>query len=186
MKKTQKDSAEDIVFTADNAENIREALACCKNILVCGIKGVGKITNTVTAVKDNTNVYYIGNPFDYEGKRRPGSYEKYLKYILSLKNDIKIIEDIERLFKIREDIILIIDEIFGRSEAQLGQIGRLFDAENIKVVQIVGCMKTMGDLIDKCDIIIELHPDGAFTVDKELGKAICRIFGKTDKPLFDV
>lgn len=178
MKKVIKELTKDIIFTKDNADNIRKVVGIYKNVLVCGIKGVGKITNTVTAVKDNTNVYYIGNPFDYEGKRRPGSYEKYLKYISSLKEDIKIVEDINRLFRVRSDIILIIDEIYGRSDAQLEQISRLFDVENIRIIQIVGCMKNMGGLIDKIDIIVELHHDWAFIIDKELGKAICNIFGR--------
>lgn len=167
----------DLAFTGDNPENIRKAIEKHKNILICGIKGVGKITNTITAVKNNTNVYYIGNPFDYEGKRRPGSYEKYLKYIASLKNDITIVADLKELFDIKDEIILIIDEIYGRSEEELRKISRIFDTENIRVVQIVGCMKNMRELIQKIDLIVELHPDGAFFIDKELAVAICRIYG---------
>ena len=49
--------------------------------------------------------------------------------------------------------------------------------DNIQVIQIVGCMKNMGRLIDKIDIIIDMHHNGAFIVDKGLAKAICRIFG---------
>jgi hypothetical protein len=178
MKKNTKEGELGIPFIKDNSFNIRKILDSHKNILICGIKGVGKITETVKAVKDNTNVNYIGNPVDYEGKMRPGSYEKYLKYILSLKKDITIVDDIDSLFRIKGDIILIIDEIYGRNSAQLDRIGRLLDRDNIHVVQIVGCMKYMGSLIDKIDIILELHLDGAFIIDKELGKAICRILGK--------
>ncbi len=167
-----------MVLTADNPSNIRALMGHYKNLLICGIKGVGKITNTVTAVKEKKNVCYLGNPVDFEGRRRPGSYEKYLKYILSLKADMKIIDDIDSLFGTRDRIVLIIDEIYGRSERQMEQISRLFHAENIQIVQIVGCLKNMGDLIQKIDVIIELHPDGAFLIDKELGQAICRIFGK--------
>ncbi len=46
-----------------------------------------------------------------------------------------------------------------------------------QIVQIVGCMKNMGNLIDKIDIGIDLHHGGALVVDKELAKAICRILG---------
>ena len=155
-----------VVLTRDNPGNIRSVIGCCKNIVICGVKGVGKITNTVQAVRENTNVYYIGNPVDYEGKKRPGSYERYLNYIMSLKKDLTIVKS-----------ILIIDEIYGRSEAQLEQIDKLFDMDNIQVIQIVGCMKNMGRLIDKIDIIIDMHHNGAFIVDKGLAKAICRIFG---------
>ena len=98
-KETTQQQIQD-TFTGDNIDNIRKAIAQGKNILICGVEGVGKITNTVQAVKDATNVYYLGNPLDYEGKMRPGSYEKYLKYIHSLKKDIKIIEDIEGFFTI--------------------------------------------------------------------------------------
>ena len=169
-------------FTGDNINNIRHAIAQGKNILICGVEGVGKITNTVQAVKDATNVYYLGNPLDYEGKMRPGSYEKYLKYIHSLKKDIKIIEDIEGLFAITQPIILIIDEVYGRSDAEFSQISRLLDMQNIRIIQITGCIKNMKRLIDKIDFILELHVEGAFSVEKDLAQAICRILGK-EKPV---
>lgn len=182
MKKDKKINNVQDTFTGDNIENIKKALLQGKNILICGVEGVGKISNTVKAVKDATNVYYLGNPFDYEGKMRPGSYEKYLKYIHSLKHDIKIIEDIEGLLTIDRPIILIIDEIFGRSDLEFQQIGRLLDMQNILVIQITGCIKNMKRLIDRIDFILELHVEGAFSVEKELAQAICRILGR-DKPV---
>ena len=178
MKKTPKADDKNIVFTGDNVENMKKVIDYYKNILICGVKGVGKITNTVQAIQDKTNVYYTGNPVDFEGKSRPGSYEKYLKYILTLKKDIRRIDDINTLFSLKDKIILIIDEIYGRSEEQLAEISRLYDRENMQILQVVGCLKSMGPLIDKIDVIVELHNDGAFLVDTELGKAICRIFGK--------
>lgn len=178
MKTASTEQCKNIAFTSDNADNMKKIIACCKNILVCGVKGVGKITSTVQAVQDKTNVYYTGNPVDFEGKLRPGSYEKYLKYIASLKKDITLINDINTLFTLKDKIVLIIDEIYGRNNEQLDSISRLYDMENIQILQIVGCMKSMGNLIDKVDVIVELHNDGAFIVDNELGKAICKIFRK--------
>jgi hypothetical protein len=177
-KKAPAAPGNNIAFTSDNAENMKKVISGYKNILVCGIKGVGKITNTVQAVQDKTNVYYTGNPVDFEGKSRPGSYDKYLKYIMSLKKDIKMVDDINTLFALKDKIILIIDEIYGRNEEQLKDISRLYAMENIQVLQIVGCMKSMGHLINKIDVIVELHNDGAFIVDNDLGKAICGIFAK--------
>ena len=179
-KENRKQSIQDI-FTGNNTDNIRTAIAQGKNLLICGVEGVGKITNTVQAVKDATNVYYLGNPFDYEGKMRPGSYEKYLKYIHSLKNDIRIVEDIGSLLTVTQPIILIIDEIYGRSEADFAEIGKLLDAANIQIIQITGCIKNMRRLIDKIDFILELHVEGAFAVEKDLAQAICKILG-TEKP----
>ena len=178
MKKKIPAPRNNIAFTSDNAENMKKVIGGYKNILVCGIKGVGKITNTAKAVQNKTNVYYTGNPVDFEGKSRPGSYDKYLKYIMSLKKDISMVNDISALFDLKDNIILIIDEIYGRSEEQLKDISRLYSMENIQVLQIVGCMKSMGPLINKIDLIVELHGDGAFIVDNELGKAICAIFWK--------
>jgi len=178
MKKAPAGEFDNIVFTSDNAENMKAVIKCCKNILVCGIKGVGKITNTIQAVQDETNVYYTGNPVDFEGKSRPGSFEKYLKYIGALKKDIKRVDDLNSLIRLKDKIILIIDEIYGRSEEQLAAISRLYDMENIQILQVVGCMKSMGSLINKIDVIVELHNDGAFIIDKELGRSICAIFGK--------
>jgi hypothetical protein len=181
LKKNMDNKSAMMVFTNDNTSNIRKALEEHKNILICGIEGVGKITHTVQAVKDRTNVCYLGNPVDYEGKMRPGSVQKYLGYIRALKHDIKIIEDIEGVFLIDEPIILIIDEIYGRSVAEFVQIGRLLDRKNIQIIQITGCIKNMKHLIDKMDIILELHVEGAFSVDKDLAQAICRILGR-EKP----
>lgn len=178
MKTKEKDICKKIIFTRDNSENIKKVISCYKNVLICGVKGVGKITNTVQAVRESTNVYYTGNPVDYEGKTRPGSYEKYLHYILSLKKDIHIVDNVDDLLELKDDIVVIVDEIYGRSEAQLAQISRLLDKKNIRIIQIVGCMKYMGMLIEKIDAIVELHLDGAFMIDKELGKAICEILGK--------
>ena len=175
-KKATGKHSKDIVFTSDNVDNMKKVVGDYKNILVCGIKGVGKITNTVQAFQDQTNVYYSGNPVDFEGKSRPGSYDKYLKYIVSLKKDIKLVDDFNPLFGLKDKIILIIDEIYGRSQEQLSDISRLYAMENLQVLQIVGCMKSMGHLINKVDVIVELHNDGAFIVDNELGRAICGIF----------
>lgn len=177
MGKDETGSGKQIAFTKDNPDNIKKVLARYKNILIRGVWGVGKITNTIKALSNNAKVYYVGNPVDFEGKQRPGSYEKYLAYISSLKKDMTIVEDIQSLFKIDQKIILIIDEIYGRSDTQLKQIEKLLDKENIQIVQIVGCMKNMRNLIDKIDIVIDLHHGGAIVVDKELAKAICRIFG---------
>jgi hypothetical protein len=88
-----------------------------------------------------------------------------------------VVDDIQSLFKMDQKIILIIDEIYGRSDTQLEQIEKLLDKENIQIVQIVGCMKNMRNLIDKIDIVIDLHQGGALVVDKQLAKAICGIFG---------
>lgn len=181
MKK-KKEHDESSRFAGDNVSNIRKAIDLHKNVLICGVEGVGKITNTVQAVKDDTNVYYLGNPVDYEGKMRPGSYEKYLKYIHSLKRDIKIIEDIEGIFSIEKPIILIIDEVYGRSGTEYEQIGKLLDMKNIRVIQITGCIKNMKNLITKMNLVLELHNESAFIVDKDLAVAICRILGK-EKPV---
>ncbi|MBI5102538.1 MAG: hypothetical protein HZB33_11985 [Nitrospirae bacterium] len=179
-----KDKDISIEFTADNPANIKKAMQYHKNILIRGIKGVGKITNTMKAVKGKPNVYYVGNPLDYEGKKRPVSYEKYLQYIHSLKSDLTLLNEIGSLPDPDAPAILIIDEIYGRSSEQMDQIGRLLDRQNLQVIQIVGCMKYMGRLIDKMDIIIDLHHDGAFTVDKDLARAICNVLGSKEQSLF--
>lgn len=171
-----------IVLTKDNAENIKRLIACHKNILVCGIKGVGKIIFSLAALKDAPVVHYLGNPFDFEGRRRPGSYDKYLRDIISLRPDLRIVQDIDRLLKTEEEIVLIIDEIYGRSERQLGQIEKLLEVGHIRIIQVVGCMKNMGPLIGKVDIILVLEQEGAFTVDREFGMAVCEILRKRTAP----
>ena len=100
-KKSSGKTGKEIIFTGDNPSNVKKAVTSYKNVLICGVKGVGKITNTIPALEHNNNVYYLGNPVDYEGKLRPGSYGKYLNYILSLKNDLKTVTDITKLFSVR-------------------------------------------------------------------------------------
>ncbi len=171
-------------FTEDNTENMRLAIGRHKNILVCGVQGVGKITHTVGALLDRQNLYYIGNPVDYEGRLRPGSYEKYLHYIHALKTDIKIIGHIEGLFSISEPVVVIVDEIYGRPPEELEAIGRLLDMPNAQVIQIVGCLKYMGELIRKFDLVIELHHNAAYSIDRDLALAICTVLGKKGEKLF--
>ena len=96
---------------------------------------------------------------------------------MSLKKDLTVVKDIPKLFNVNEKIILIIDEIYGRSTLQLEQISKLLDMKDIQVIQIVGCLKNMGNLIDKIDISLDLHHEGTLIVDKDTAKAICRIFG---------
>jgi hypothetical protein len=177
LRKDETGSDKRLEFTKDNPDNIKKVLTRNKNILIRGVVGVGKITNTVKALKGKDKVYYIGNPVDFEGHQRPGSYEEYVNNILSLKQDMTIVEDIRPLLKMDQKIVLIIDEIYGRSDTQLAQIEELLDKENIQIVQIVGCVKNMRNLIGKIDIVIDLQHDGAIVVDKEVAKAICRIFG---------
>lgn len=178
MKKDTQAKNAEIELTRDNPQNVKTVVGHFKNVLICGVEGVGKITHTTAAFRDSTNVFYLGNPVDYEGKLRPGSYEKYLHYIHSLKHDIKIIEDISGLLQMTAGIVLIIDEIYGRNDEELEQIDRLLDMENVRVIQIVGCLKYMGRLINKMNAILELHPDGAFLIDRDLARAICDIFNR--------
>lgn len=175
MKKEVQPSTQ--VLSSDNVENLKAVISGNKNLLVCGVKGVGKITSTINAVSGNNNVYYIGNPVDFEGKNRPGSYDKYLRYISSLKKDITIVKSVADLFSVSQNIVLIIDEIFGRGPDQLEQIRKVLDMKNVRVVLIVGCIKYTGEIIDKMDVIVELHLDGAHIIDKDLAQAICRILG---------
>jgi hypothetical protein len=39
-------------------------------------------------------------------------------------------------------------------------------------------MKYMKQLINKIDIIVVLETNGAFTIDREFGKAVCKILGR--------
>lgn len=170
-----------LAFTKDNVGNLRAVMASHKNLLVCGVKGVGKITNTINAASEDATVYYIGNPVDFEGKNRPGSYDKYLRYISTLRKDITIFKSVADLFSVRQDIVLIIDEIFGRGPDQLEQIRKVLDMKNVRVILIVGCIKYTGEIIDKMDVIVELHLDGAHIIDKDLARAICRILGGSEQ-----
>lgn len=167
-----------VVFTPDNTENMRNVIRRYKNILVCGIRGAGKIRYAVKALKDSPDVYYIGNPVDHEGRSRPGSYQKYVRHIMDIKKDLRIADDISSLLNMKNNCTVIIDEIYERTDQQIKQISSLFDKENIRCIQIVGCMKYMKDLIYKIDFIMVLEPDGAFTVDKAFAQTVCKVLNK--------
>lgn len=171
----------------DNREKItdemRETIKRYKNIVVSGEVGVGKITHTVEAVQDNSNVYYLGNPVDYVGKPRPKGYDKYIDYIISLKKDMRIIATEKEILSfdfssIHEDnAILIIDEIYGRSAEQFEKVLSLLGIGKLKVIIIAGCLKNVGRLIRDIDAAVMLIPDGILLIEKEFAKKICSVLG---------
>ena len=160
-------------------KKMREALAKHKNIVISGEEGVGKITSTLEAIQGEGNVYYIGNPVDYIGKPRPKGYEKYINYIMSLKSDMHIIANEQEILSLDASRlngkILVIDEIFGRSDEQCGKISEILKVENVRVFLITGCLKNVGRVIQGIDTVLMLTKDGVLRFDKEFAVQICTI-----------
>jgi hypothetical protein len=71
----------------------------------------------------------------------------------------------------------LIDEIYGRSAEQYRKIYEILDTEGLKVILIAGCLKNIGKIIEKFDIILMLIHDGIFLLDKDFVMKICKILG---------
>ncbi|MCL5238721.1 MAG: hypothetical protein M1353_12930 [Nitrospirae bacterium] len=162
-------------------KKMREVLKKYKNIVICGEEGVGKITSTLEAVQNEANVYYIGNPVDYIGKPRPKGYDKYINYIMSLKNDMRIVADENEILSLdfpflsESEAILVIDEIYGRSDEQCRKISEILTIKGVKVFLIAGCLKNAGRVIHGIDTVLMLTKDGVLLFDKEFAVQICTI-----------
>ncbi|MBZ0157572.1 MAG: hypothetical protein K8I29_15340 [Alphaproteobacteria bacterium] len=160
---------------------IRDIIRQYKNIAVSGEEGVGKITNTLEALQDTPHVYYIGNPVDYIGKPRAKGYDKYIHYIMSLKKDMHIIADEEEIVSFDpaplagKDTVLVVDEIYGRSDQQYEKILEILGTENIKVFIIAGCLKNISRIVHKIDIVLMLTKDGGLVVESEFIRKVCTI-----------
>lgn len=163
--------------------DLREIIKEHKNIVISGEVGVGKITNTLAALRARANVYYIGNPVDYVGKPRPKGYEKYINYIISLKKDMQIITSEQEILSFdfsslsEKGAILVIDEIYGRSVEQYRKILNILDIENLKIILIAGCLKNVGRIIREFDAILMVIHDGVLSLDKEFVMKICALLG---------
>lgn len=162
---------------------IKEIIRSHKNIVISGEVGVGKITNTLEALQEADNVYYIGNPVDYVGKPRPKGYDKYIDYITSLKRNMRVITEERHILSCdvssmaAEEAVLVIDEIYGRSAEQYKKISEILGTEKVKVLLIAGCIKNVGRIIEKFDAIVMLLSDGTLLLDPEFMKKICLILG---------
>ncbi|MFO0753670.1 MAG: hypothetical protein U0411_10160 [Thermodesulfovibrionales bacterium] len=160
---------------------IREIIRQYKNIAVSGEEGVGKVTNTLEALQDAAHVYYIGNPVDYIGKPRAKGYDKYIHYIMSLKKDMHIIADEQDIVAFDpsplagKDAVLVVDEIYGRSDRQYEKILEILGTEGIKVFIIAGCLKNMSRIVDQIDIVLMLTKDGGLVVESEFIRKVCMI-----------
>ncbi|HAM50592.1 MAG TPA: hypothetical protein DCP92_07810 [Nitrospiraceae bacterium] len=162
---------------------IKEVIKKYKNIVISGEVGVGKIIHTLEALQNRDNVYYMGNPVDYVGKPRPKGYDKYIDYIRSLKKDMRIIASEKEILSVdfssstKKGTVLLIDEIFGRGPKQHEKILEILDCEKVKVIIIAGCLKNIGRIIQKCDIVLMLIQDGTLLLDKEFVEKICSVLG---------
>lgn len=160
---------------------IRELSKQFKNMVVSGEEGVGKITHTVAALEHDPHVYYVGNPVDYVGKPRPKGYDEYISYIASLKGDMHILADEKNILALPAQLpsdresILIIDEVFDRSEAQYDTIIELLNRERVKTYLITGCLKNIGRLVHHIDAVLMLTKDGVLVFNKEFAAKVCAI-----------
>jgi len=172
------------IVVCTGSEAISRAVARYKNIVICGIQGVGKLTNTIKAVKGRLNVYLIENTFDFDGKTKAKGYERYINYLKSLKEDLIIFDSMFSETGIafsqsNEDRIIIIDGIFGRSPKEIEAISGFFENYDVRVILIDRCIRYLEDMLNRFEIVIELTHDGAVLMPIETALEICRVLNKT-------
>lgn len=162
------------------ATAFQNALEQHGTIVVSGDEGVGKILHSLDALKEAENVYFIGNPLDYRGESRPGGYEPYLEHIRSLKPDLTMIATEKDLLSIEPSSLagtsttFLVDEVYGRSDAQRAKLYELISAGAVRTVIVTGCMKNLHNLIDLVDAGLMLTGKSALFVDGDYVKKICR------------
>lgn len=192
MKKDKK--GDTIIFSRDNSETIKKIAKDNRNIVVCGIQGVGKLTVTINAVKDMDEVFFLENTFDYDGRLKEQGYKKYINFILSLKKDMTVIssfldeaavplfaeERSKPLFAIRKHKVVVVDAIYGRNEVEKEHIIKLLENKDVTVILIVRCIKYLDTIIRKFDVIVELTQDGALLLSTETAEMICKVLKDSD------
>lgn len=172
------------IVVCTSTEAISRAIARYKNIVICGIQGVGKLTGTIKAVKDHPHVYLIENTFDFDGKTKAKGYDRYIGYLKSLKEDLIIIEGLltergREFTNSKEDRIIIIDGIFGRSDREIEALANFYENYDVRVILIDRCIRYLEDILPHFEIVIELTHDGAVMLPIETALQICRVLNKT-------
>jgi hypothetical protein len=160
--------------------DFRTTLDQYKTIVVTGDEGVGKIVHTLAALHDTANVFFIGNKLDYRGQTRPGGYQQYLEHIRPLKSDLTIVATESAIFELDRATLtdwhatLLIDEVYGRSDAQRTKLYELISAEGIKTVIVTGCMKNLHALIELVEAGLMLTGRSALFIEGDYIKKLCK------------
>ncbi|MFQ3574395.1 MAG: hypothetical protein SNJ53_07170 [Thermodesulfovibrionales bacterium] len=175
------------IIVCTSKEAISRALARYKNIIICGIQGVGKLTNTIKAVKDWRYVCLIENTFDFDGKTKAKGYDKYINYLLSLKGDLVIVDSLmseqgREFSESKEDRILLVDGVFGRKEDEIKAISSFFENYDVRVILIDRCIRYLEDYLESFEIVLELTHDGAVILPINSALEICKVLNKSLSP----
>lgn len=161
--------------------DIHQAISRFRSIVVCGEEGAGKLTNTLTALQSTDNVYYIGNPVDYEGKWRPKGYVNYISFVMTLKRDMYIIANEIEILSIDpqnlhgKDAVVVIDEVFGRGQKQIDKLTDILSLEDVRVVLITGCLKNIGPLVSQIEAGVMITGNGTLPIEGDFLKKICSL-----------
>jgi hypothetical protein len=154
-------------------------LTTYKNVVVSGEEGVGKLRYTLAALKSEQNLYYIGNPFDYEGKTRAQGYDEYVRQVRSLHTGMQVVlreSDILSLdvSKISgTGAVMVIDEMYGRCPTQCEKLLGIFLNDTIRVAVITGCLRNVGVGCDSLDRGVLLTEAGLFEIEQTFLKKMC-------------
>lgn len=180
-----KSNDKQFITSPDKTEPVKSVLKNHKNIVICGIQGVGKIYNVVSALKDKPNVYILQSNVDYEGKFKEIVFTKYIEFLRSIKEDIQILPAIDEetkknLLASKEPIYLVIDGLYGRAKEELSHIYDLIDAEHITLLAIVRCLNHLRSMITQFDIVLELTHDGALYLSVQTAELICQVLSKNE------
>ncbi len=160
-------------------KHLGEVLTGFKNVVVSGNEGVGKLKYTIAAFESEKNLYYIGNPFDYEGKARPQGYDEYVRQVKALKADMHVIIKEGDILSLdlstlsNSGAVVVIDEMYGRCPTQCEKLLGILVDDTVHVAVITGCLRNLGVVCESLDKGVLLTTTGLLVIEQDFLKKMC-------------
>jgi hypothetical protein len=168
-----------VQLKAEIVSHLGEVLTAFKNVVVSGDEGVGKLRYTLAALKMEKTLYYIGNPYDYEGKMRAQGYDEYVRQVRSLNTDMQIILRESDILSLdlstisNAGAVIVIDEMYGRCPTQCEKLLGILLSDTVRVAVITGCLRNLGIVCESLDKGVMLTPTGLLEIEQSFLKKMC-------------
>jgi hypothetical protein len=161
--------------------HLGDVLTAYKNVVVSGEEGVGKLRYTLAALKSEKHLYYIGNPYDYEGKTRAQGYDEYVRQVRSLNTDMQMVLTESDILSLTlptvsdGGIVIVIDEMYGRCPTQCEKLLGILLNDAVRVVAITGCLRNVGMIYESLDRGVLLTATGLLEIERSFLRKMCSL-----------